>query len=212
MSLRSSLNRTARSLISMAALSVLLAGPSWSQDASAFPLGEARNVPILLLDQERLLRESQLGKAFLKASRDRERNLVERRRRIDRALEAEEKRLTDLRDTTPTDEFRLLADDFDQKVVRLRAEQEQASVALAQEIEENRKGFFQQAAPVIASIMSDFGASVVLEQRLVLVSANGLNITDRAIDRLDSKFRTSDPQTPALQTQEQDNQGTAPSE
>ncbi len=149
---------------------------------------EARSLPILLLDQERLLRGSKLGQAFLQESRDKELRLVERRRNIDRELEAEEKRLTDLRDATPAEEFRALAEAFDKKVVRLRAEQEEASVELTSEIDASRKRFFQQAAPVITSIMQEFGASVVLEQRLVLVASNGLNITDRAIALLDSRF------------------------
>jgi len=168
-------------------LLVLFLGQAVAQE-TRFPVGEARNLPILLLDQERLLRGSKLGQAFLKESRDKELRLVDRRRRIDSELEAEEKRLTDLRDETPPEEFRKLADAFDTKVVRLRAEQEEASVELTQEIDASRKRFFQQAAPVITSIMQEFGASVVLEQRSVLVSANGLNITNRAIAQLDSQF------------------------
>jgi len=203
MGLWSYITCVAKNLLTFAALSVCLAGPSASQDGGLFPLGEARNIPILLLDQERMLRESKFGQAFLQASRDRERGLVERRRRIDSELEAEEKRLTELRDQTPTDEFRLLADAFDEKVIQLRAQQEEASVSLSQEVEESRKRFFQQAAPVIATIMQDFGASVVLEQRLVLVSANGLNITDLAIDRLDNLFIFGDGAEPAPQSQDQ---------
>ena len=184
----------------LAGLAMLAAPAARSQSLETFPLGEARNLPILLLDQERLLRESKIGQAFLKESRDKERALVERRRRIDQELEAEEKRLTDLRDETPADEFRVLADAFDAKVVRLRAEQEEASVNLTQEIDTNRKRFFQQAAPVIASIMTEYGASVVLEQRQVLVSTNGLNITDSAIERLDSRFKVA----PDTNEQQQD--------
>lgn len=159
-----------------------------AQDAFELLKSDARAVPILLLDQERLLRESALGKAFLKNSRDKELRLVERRRRIDSELESEEQRLTDLRDEMEPDDFRKLADEFDAKVVRLRAEQEVASVELSKEIDASRTRFFQQAAPVIAAIMTEFGASVVLEQRLVLVATNGINITNRTISRMDRQF------------------------
>jgi len=175
------------SVLGWTLLVVLLSLGSLAQEPR-FPIGEARSLPILLLDQERLLRGSKLGQAFLKESRDKELRLVERRRRIDSELEAEEKRLTDLRDETPAEDFRKLADAFDEKVVRLRAEQEQASVELTQELDDSRKRFFQQAAPVITSIMQEFGALVVMEQRNVLVSVNGLNITNRAIAQLDSRF------------------------
>jgi Skp family chaperone for outer membrane proteins len=46
--------------------------------------------------------------------------------------------------------------------------------------------FLAAAGPVLEQMMREAGAAVILERRSVFVSANAIDITDEAIERLDA--------------------------
>ena len=48
--------------------------------------------------------------------------------------------------------------------------------------------FLTAAAPVLEQIMREAGAAVILEQRSVFVSANAIDITKKAIERIDAQL------------------------
>lgn len=146
----------------------------------------AQTQAILVMNQERLLRESETGKELL----SRERAMTEAHRaeglRLDQELEAEERDLTEKRKTLPADEFSVLAVDFDTKVVATRRDHNQKSEALATQLENMRKQFFSQVVPIVAAIMQERRAALVFEQRNVLFTGPNVDITDEVIKRLDA--------------------------
>lgn len=140
----------------------------------------------LVLNQERILTDSRLGQAILseeEAARDR---LRAEARKIDSAFEAEERRLTELRPTLAPDEFRGLADAFDERVVQARREQDARSAALAQDFDQRRRQFYAEAAPVLVSLMERFDALAILDENSVLLADQTLDITDAVIAALDA--------------------------
>lgn len=168
-----------------AAVLLSLAGGSAGQGTSATQQAAPAQV-ILVLNQERLLRESRTGQALLIEERDmkeahRQEGLV-----LDAELEAEELEITEKRKTLPAEEFNRLAIEFDTKVVATRREHNQRSEQLGKNLEEMRKNFFGQIVPIVAQIMQERRASMVFEQRNVLFTGPNVDITEEVIVRLDA--------------------------
>ena len=142
--------------------------------------------PLLIFDGERLLAESELGRTLNAEVEEAARRLAEENRRIEADLLAEERALTARRAELTPEEFRPLAQAFDEKVQRLRGEQDEKERALADLREEGRQRFFQQAVPVLSDILRERGALVLIDRRQVFLSADAIDITDMAIARIDA--------------------------
>lgn len=148
--------------------------------------------PILLLDRERLYTESAYGQriaALLEAERQRQ---EARTRAIEEELKAEELALTRDRPNLSVEEFRTRADAFDAKVESLRAERDQAQADLVAQIEQARVQFLQQVSPVLAEVLRESGAQIILDKRVALLAARQIDITEQAIARIDAALAGSD--------------------
>ncbi|OWJ78861.1 OmpH family outer membrane protein [Haematobacter genomosp. 1] len=150
------------------------------------PHPAAAVTPLLTVDQERLFAESAFGKAAQRALEDESRALAAENRRIETELVEEERALTDLRKTLPADDFRKRAQAFDEKVVRIRQEQDAKSRDLGRRTDEDRKRLLQAAVPILAQLVAERGAVAVLDVRAVLIASSQIDITDDAITRLDT--------------------------
>jgi Skp family chaperone for outer membrane proteins len=142
--------------------------------------------PVLTIDADRLLAESAFGRALATEVDDAARRLAEENRRIEADLLAEESALTERRGMMSPDEFRPMADAFDEKVQRLRTEQDEKERALADLREEGRQRFFRLAVPILSEIVREQGALVLLDRRDVFLSADSIDITEEAIARIDA--------------------------
>ncbi len=163
---------------------VFVAGPTYGQ---TFPTYGATN--ILIINQDALFANSELGKDILALEQQEQEALIAEGQRIGAAFEAEEKDLTLRRDTLPPDEFRELADAFDQKVIAARAEQEANDNNLIANIEARRRTFFKAVVPVLARLMQKYSASAIIDQRSVLLFDRNLDITSEAIELLDITYK-----------------------
>ncbi|MEO1238932.1 MAG: OmpH family outer membrane protein [Pseudomonadota bacterium] len=148
--------------------------------------GDVAQSQVLVIDQERLFSESQLGAAALSEIEAAALELAAENRRIEAELLAEEQALTDERATTPPAEFADLADAFDAKVRRLRDEQDTKSRALSRAREEAQQAFFGEVGGILSAIARERGAVVMLERRQVFLSIDLIDVTDEAIDRINA--------------------------
>ena len=162
------------------ALAGLCGVASFAQDASA------PKSLILTIDSDRVYASSLAGQRITKEIEDGLKALVAENRRIEAELEAEEKSLTEKRKTMETSEFRVLADEFDQRVRRIRSEQDAKQQELQRLRDEERRAFVQVIAPVLTTIGNERGAIIILERRDVLLSADSIDITDEAIARINA--------------------------
>ncbi len=137
--------------------------------------------PIVVVDTEKLFAETTLGQQISADLQARIRDLAKENKRIARQLEAEEKALTEKRATLDPKEFRALADAFDAKVQRIRAEQDAKETALQRQRDAERQRFFERIAPFLTRAARKHEALVVLERRNVLFSASSIDITDETI-------------------------------
>ncbi len=161
----------------------LCAPAAYAQD---YPVFQAAN--ILIVSQDELFSNSALGKDILQLEQDERDKLIEEGRQIGAAFEAEEKQLTALRDTMAPEEFRILADAFDAKVVAARAAQETNDTNLIANIEARRRAFYGVIAPILAQVMQRYNATVILDRRSALLFDRNLDITREAIESLDKAY------------------------
>lgn len=165
-----------------------------AQDAPPAPVVAAIASPILTLDRDRLFAETLFGKAVdarFKADSD---ALIAENLRLEKALEAEERDLTDRRATLPAAQFQGLARDFDAKAEQIRSAQEAKSRAIAMKREAEQQRFLEAAIPVLGDLMRDSGAVAIFDKNMIILSLRGIDVTDRAIARIDAVLGTGDTQ------------------
>jgi Skp family chaperone for outer membrane proteins len=149
--------------------------------------GEIRS-PILTLDQERLFLESAWGKRA-KAELDAvSTELAAENRRIEAELTAEEKSLTEQRETMPVDEFRAAADAFDERVTEIRRVQDGKARDVGRILDTERQKFFQEVFPILGEVMQQRGAVVILDARAIFIAADVIDVTDELLARADEKL------------------------
>ena len=163
----------------------------------AAPLSPARaqNVgivqsDILVVDPERLFELTELGRAMAAEHQAAREDLAARNRKLESELEAEERRLTELRATTDPEEFSRMADAFDMRVQELRSDSERRVRDLERDREEMPLVFLRRVEPVLLDVMRDAGAEVILNARTVLYRTGSVDITEVAAQRIDAAVGT----------------------
>lgn len=145
---------------------------------------------IVVVDIERLFEDSDLGRKMLAEHQADREALAAANQKLAAELEAEEQRLTDVRAETSPEEFRELADAFDDRVQQIRADSERRVRDLERRRERMPVEFLNQVDQIILDLMRASGGVVLLDQRSVILRAEAVDITDRAIARINAEFGT----------------------
>lgn len=154
----------------------------------AIGTAQPRGASVVTLDQQRLFEESAYGQAVLARIEASGQALAQENRRIESELRAEEQALTEAREDMDPDAFRDRARAFDEKVTRIRAERDAEARALIDRRERAQADFFERALPILTDLLAELDASVVIETGVVVLSQQRVDITDRAIDRVDARL------------------------
>ena len=179
-----------RALGAVAVALALVAGPvvaQQSQPGGELSLGQVRS-PVLTIDPERLYAESLFGQRVAAEIRADAEALDRENQRIEQALTEEERGLTLRRPTMPVEEFRAAAEDFDSRVQAIREAQDAKERSLQQAVNEGQAAFLEAATPILAEIMIDAGAAVILDRRSVFLGVGAVDITDRAIEAVNARI------------------------
>ena len=171
-----------RHILGALLVAMLGLGPALAQQVAA-PAPQ-----ILTLDQDLLYANSLYGKALEAKSTTATQALAAENRQIEADLAAEEAALTEQRATATPQAFRIMADAFDTKVERIRAEQDTKARDLTTARDAGRKQFFDAAIPVLADLMRTEGALAILNRSAVVLSFDAIDITARAITAIDAKL------------------------
>jgi Skp family chaperone for outer membrane proteins len=170
------------------AVAVPLPGQGRAQDSDPLNTFEPGRVqsPILTVDSDRLFLESAWGRrVFAEVQAETEAFNAENRR-LEAALTEEERSLTERRPTMEVEDFRAEAEAFDTKVQAIRAAQDAKQRNLQQLLTRGREGFLNEATPILARLMLESGAAVIVDRRSVILSAGAIDITDAAIAAIDA--------------------------
>jgi len=155
-----------------------------NEPSGPLSLGQPQST-ILTIDTEALFAGSQFGQrisATLRADTD---ALAAENRRIEAALTAEEQGLTDRRPTMDIETFRAEAAAFDEKVQGIRQAQDAKERALQEALNTGRDAFLAAVRPVLAQLLRESGAVVMLDRRSVIISLAAVDVTDEAIAAID---------------------------
>lgn len=158
----------------------------WGQPGAAQDAPLPPSAAILTLDDERLFTGSAFGKAVIARQEEESRGLIDENRRIEAALEAEEKDLTNRRSLMSREEFAPLSEAFNEKVEGIRKAQDAKTRELQRRFEADRQQFLDVARPILAEVMTARGAVAIIDSRAVFVGFENIDITDEAIARLDA--------------------------
>ncbi|MEM7731588.1 MAG: OmpH family outer membrane protein [Pseudomonadota bacterium] len=169
-------------LFAFGALSGIGSGPAIAQDSGVF------RSEILVIDPERVFEGSRLGRSMLAQHQAEREALAAANEKLAAELEAEEQRLTGIRSETDPSEFRDMADAFDTRVQEIRADSERRVRDLERAFERLPSQFLAQVEQIILDEMRAAGGIVLLDQRSVILRADVVDITDRAIARIDDEF------------------------
>ncbi len=169
-----------RGLALVVSLMLALTGGGWAQQLGV-PVA-----PVLTIESETLFARSMFGQRVAREIAAEQSILLAENRRIEAELTAEERVLTDRRKAMSATDFRAVADAFDARVEEIRTQQDNKSREIAQRQEQEQSRFIQAARPVLAELMREAGASVILEQRTVLLSDKAVDVTEKAIQRLNT--------------------------
>lgn len=151
---------------------------------------------VVTLDVERLFADSQWGKRFTADLEEASRALQAENRKIEAALTAEEKALTEKRTGLPAEEFRALAGDFDTRVTGIRQAQADKVRELQARPDEERARFFEAARPIIGEVMTAQGAVAVLDIRAVFLAVRSVDVTDEVIVAVDARLGSGEGDAP----------------
>lgn len=142
--------------------------------------------PVLMIDFEEVFSRSIFGQRVRDEVRAETEELAAQNRRIEAALDAEEKSLTERRPTMSVEDFRAEAEAFDEKVEGIRQAQDAKERALLQATPEAREALLRASTPIIGQLMADRGGAIVLDRRSVLIAIDAIDITDEAIEAIDA--------------------------
>jgi Skp family chaperone for outer membrane proteins len=163
------------------AMLVGVAGSAGAQDAA--PAG------IVTIDQERLFVESEFGKSVREREMTAARALEAENARIEADLIAEEQALTERRAALTAEEFSALATAFDDKVVRIRSEQDAKVRDLARTRDEDRQEFFRTVVPVLGDLLVERNAVAIIDKAAIILSLTAIDVTDAAIAKVDATLK-----------------------
>jgi len=144
--------------------------------------------PILIVDRERLFVETLYGRRIAADLAEMAAELQAENDRIVESLTLEERSLTLRRPEMTPEAFREESEAFDAKVQDVRRVRDAKNVELQVANAEARARFEEQVQGIVANIMLERGAVMVLEQRVVFLSVRAANITDDAIVRIDAEL------------------------
>ncbi|MGO4907796.1 OmpH family outer membrane protein [Pseudorhodobacter sp. W20_MBD10_FR17] len=150
------------------------------------PQDQGIRSPVLTINQQRFFEDSAFGKASLSRLEADARSLQVEIRKVEADLEIEERLLTERRASLSPAEFQPIARDFDEKVEKIRAAWGQKDRDLKLEREQDKKTFFDSAVPVLAAIMQEAGAVLLVDQLTVILSLDQVDITTIAIERVNA--------------------------
>jgi len=154
-------------------------------DTSAQEIGTVRSA-FLTIELDRFFSQYKFGLRIAREIDEAGELLAAENRQIEAELVLEEQGLTERRKSMEPIEFRQLADAFDEKVQEFRRVQDGKVRQLSQKRVNGQNILFQEARPVLEQLMRETGAVVILERSNVFLSANVIDITDVAINRIDA--------------------------
>lgn len=177
-----------RRAVSFALIGLALLIGASSAFAQPLSFGRVDGPAIVVLNQERLFADSLFGQRVQAEIEAASEELSRQNRELEAALLEEELALTEQRATMSEEEFRPLAEAFDARVEGIREAQAQLLRRLSAQADAAQQLFVELTTPILRGLLRDIGASAVLDSRAVLYVADGGDVTEQALARIDAEL------------------------
>lgn len=147
----------------------------------------------VILDPERLFAETAYGLRVQEDLKTLAQEIQAENGKLTRDLETEELRLLEQRALLAPEEFREIADAFDEKVQGIRDAQERKGQELSRLASEGRQSFNEASLPILKTILTERNALGILDSRVILLPDPSIDITNEAILRVDQALKDGNP-------------------
>lgn len=157
--------------------------------------------PILIVDKERVLRESAAWRALAEAEQAELAALRAEADALQLELETEENVIAGLRDSLNKDDFDERVRAFDTRVRSVRVSMQTKSGELNKRFGEAQRRLADALSPVLQGLIADSGATLILDARDVLAARPGADRTEEALARFDAFVGDANPLDPGFGAQ-----------
>lgn len=151
-----------------------------AQETPAPPLG------VIIVDQDRILRESDIARRLAAREQEARRILQDESNALRAALEAEEAEIAALRGIAPKAEFDERVRAFNDKAQEARRSVQRRMEDIQRRSGQTRQRMAEILPPVLAEIMAEESAAMVIDRRFVLVAREGADRTAEALERFNA--------------------------
>ena len=185
--------RAATLALAAAAFSLPVGDAAFAQAADEASQGGSE---ILVVNLDKIRAQSQAAKSIEEQTNEIQEKLrsgFEERRKV---LAAEEKALVALRGSMDPDAFEARAARFEQQVRALKKDRRDQSLALRRSLRSAGEQMDRVLKPILAEVMTERRAVVMIDKRDVVISAVALDVTEVVIKRLDEKLPRLEVQWP----------------
>lgn len=155
------------------------------------PAGAAVATPatsVGVVDIQRLFRESAAGKSANQQLADLRARYQTEIAKIEERLRVEEAELNRARVSLPPDQFETKRRDLTRKVQETQRQVQERNTALDSAQAQARDEMLKVIQQIVIALMGERGFTLILDQAQVLLSHDGLNITQEALRRLDQQL------------------------
>lgn len=151
-----------------------------AQETAAPPLG------VVVVDQDRILRESEVARRLAARDQEARRILQDESNALRAALEAEEAEIAALRGNASREVFDARVRAFNDKAQEARRSVQRRMEDIQRRFGQTRQRMAEALPPVLAEIMEEEGAAMVIDSRFVLVAREGADRTTKALERFNA--------------------------
>ncbi|MEM7523692.1 MAG: OmpH family outer membrane protein [Pseudomonadota bacterium] len=184
---------TFRSALATIAVAAGLSGPLAAQTAGGSQAeaprsgaAQAGGQQILIIDRERVLRESEAALRLAAWERAERLALGAELDALSNELEAEEAEIAALREGSEKDVFEARAEAFHERARLARRESQRKIQALQKRFVSAREDLAAALGPLLLELLVESGAALIVDARHVLVARPGADVTAEMIRRLNA--------------------------
>lgn len=144
------------------------------------------NIGVLVVDLQRIQRDAAAATSVREQSAAMRAELAAIIGERARAISVEEAELAELRERMTAVEFRDRVREFEKKVFANRDLEQQESAKLQSVLAQARNRLRREIAPILAQLLRERNAKLMLDKSQVILSADTLDVTDEVLKRLDT--------------------------
>jgi len=158
--------------------------------AAAPAASAATPAVIVIVNTQQIFAQSKVGQSIRTQLQDQAKKLQDEDKKGEAAVQAEAKALSDQRSLLSADDFKKKVQALEQKEGERQNKMRAKGEALQLGVNKARQEVEAAIRPIFADVMKKNGATLLLDQSVVLAGGVDLDITDEVLKQLDEKLKT----------------------